>query len=481
MNGITFKGGHSVNEFNVTSSSAVTVNMPTIMSQVGYVALGIESDDGSIFSASTIEEPYISTDYRVVINLEKPLWNDKFSYSTINNNEYKVTTTNETVVMDSGFLTFNNNKSTTIADYSMLQTFKTFSLYEANPTYVNFRILFNSGMTAGALIDFGLGIVATTALPTDGIYFRVSGTTMNAVINKNGLETTVIDIFTPTVNVVHDYLIAVNDSEVEFWVDDILRSRIIPPSYTGGTTLSNAMPLFIRHQIRSATANPTQIKVASINVLLGDLKQNKNWQTTLIGFGQNSISFPDNTPTIVTGTTSANLINNEAPTRVVLNNTTSGYAGKIGGNFQFSAITSSETDLILFSYLNPFGSTSSPAKSFIINSVSINSYLTGGTIITTNSVLQWAVGIGDTAESLLEVNSVTAGTRASSRLGLGMQSFAVGATTGAVATNPIFVNLTTPLMVEQGTYLHVMVKMPVHTAVDGIYIRCNVGINGYFE
>jgi hypothetical protein len=73
-----------------------------------------------------------------------------------------------------------------------------------------------------------------------------------------------------------------------------------------------------------------------------------------------------------------------------------------------------------------------------------------------------------------------AATRARSVVPLGVQSLPVGAAVGAVA-NRIDVNLDAPLVVESGTYLHIILKMPVGTATGSQIIRGTVAFNGYFE
>jgi hypothetical protein len=45
---------------------------------------------------------------------------------------------------------------------------------------------------------------------------------------------------------------------------------------------------------------------------------------------------------------------------------------------------------------------------------------------------------------------------------LGIQTFPVGATVGAAAT-PIDVRFTTPLLAEAGTFVHIILQMPIAT------------------
>ena len=115
-----------------------------------------------------------------------------------------------------------------------------------------------------------------------------------------------------------------------------------------------------------------------------------------------------------------------------------------------------------------------------IDDYKVDTYNTGAAVATTGTVLEWGVGVGATAVSLATADSATAGTRATRRIPLGVQSFAVGAAIGAVA-NTIDVNLDAPLYVEAGTYVHIILQMPIGASTASQIIRGTVFINGYFE
>lgn len=119
-------------------------------------------------------------------------------------------------------------------------------------------------------------------------------------------------------------------------------------------------------------------------------------------------------------------------------------------------------------------------KNLVIRGVRIDTMNLGAAVATTATVLQWGLGVGSTAVSLATADSATAGTRAPRRLTLGVQSFAIGAAIGSVAA-PVDVNLDAPLYVSAGTFVHVILKMPVGTATASQIIRGTVLINGFWE
>jgi len=498
---IVIKGGNNVNEVNVTSNSGWTVNTPTVLSQTGYVVMAGEVDDGSVLGYKTIRPFYVTQDYRLNKNLEKFVWQDVFNHSVLNNAKYNATTTNQTIVLSGGSLHLNANNAGTSGDYSILKTFKYFSLYQNAPVYVNFKTAFDNTFQTNNVIEYGLGLVTGTATPTDGIFFRASAGTLNGVVSYSGIETTVVNMYTPIVGNNDDYLIAIKDNNVEFWVNDILVGSITPTATTviftsttvqlttAGycTSVSNSLPLFVRNKNTDSVASPIKVSISSLNVLIGDIKLNKDWRTTFVTNGQSSISKPDGQPALVSGTTSANIFNNTAPiTLTTLDNTVAGYA-TLGGDFSIPATAATESEYAIFTYLNPAGSASIPAKTLVINNVYINTYTSGATVSATGTTLQWTIGVGGTDVSLTVVDSDTNGTRAARRLGLGVQYIAASGVTGTSA-RPMIMFDSSPsnmsnnqLIVEAGTYLHIILKTPVCSPTASLLYRGNVMINGYWE
>ena len=483
MSTINIKGGHSINEANAASFesfSGLSVNVPTDIHHSGYAIACAEVDAGDIFSASTIRPFFVTQDFRLSRNLERPLWQENFPSTVINNTKYKVVTSTQTVTSSDGFLNLNAGDDVSNGTYCNFQTFKTFSLYENFVTYVNIKAKFSRPLTTNCVTEFGLGLASTNAAPTDAILWRVSGGTLNAVVNKGGFETISTNIHIPLSGVCYDYLLGISDDFVEFWVDDIIVARVVPPVATGSTSLSNALPFIMRNYNTGVVPSAIQFQIGQIDVLSGDYKANKDWATTMSTRGQNSIAFTDGQAAIVTGTTSANIVNNSATTISVLNNISAGYT-TIGGEFATIASAGTETDLIVFGYLNPEETSTRAGKNFIIQNVYINLFTSKATMGANPTLFQWSLGVGGTSASLLEVDSVTGGTRAPRRIGLGCQSIAATAAAGSLANRPISFESPVPLLVEPGTYMHVILKMPLGDATASLVYRGNVTINGYFE
>jgi hypothetical protein len=79
------------------------------------------------------------------------------------------------------------------------------------------------------------------------------------------------------------------------------------------------------------------------------------------------------------------------------------------------------------------------------------------------------------------LDSVTGGTKTTRRLGLGVQNIPTISSVGTMARPMINNELITPLMVESGTYLHIILKIPIGVETPLLVYRGNVSINGYWE
>lgn len=485
---IIIKGGNSIKEANTIASigefSGLTVNSSTaITHDFGYSVMAGEVDAGDVIGERTVRNLYVTQDFRLNRNLESPMWDDVFCSSVLNNAKYFASANTQTITVGGGFLNLNAGNSVAAGTAAMVRTYRTFSYKLSSPTYVNIKAKFSETLQNRSITEFGMGLAVGALAPTDGAFFRASGGTLNAVVIKNGFETFDLNVHTPLSGVVYDYLLAITDTDVEFWVDDVIVSRITPVAVTGGTSLPNALPLFARNYNSGGTVpSAIQFNISRWDVLFGDLKMNKNWRTKMVTNGQSSISTPDGQPSVITGTTSANLVNSSATTVVIATNTTAGYA-TMGGDFAMVASAGTEDDYAIFAYLNPAGSATIAAKTFVIQNVYISTWNSGATIGATGNILQWSLGIGGTSASLAEVDSLDLGTRASRRIALGCQSFSASTTEGTMGTPTIVFEpgLATPLMVEAGTYCHVILKIPVGTATSNLLYRGMVTINGYYD
>lgn len=330
----------------------------------------------------------------------------------------------------------------------------------------------------------GLGLASGVTAPTDGVFFRINASGVpQGVANFGGSETVVTlqdtpgHTWAPAANTMYHWLIVAHNDVTEFWVDDVLMGVVNTPATVGSPCASMSLPLLMRLYNSGTVTTAQRLEVGSCSVTLGDQNAIRLWPTTMGVMGLSSINAPDGQ----TAGQTANYANSAAPASATLSNTAAGYGPTLlGGQWQFAAPAGAETDYVLFAYLNPAGTNAIPGKNLIIRGVRIETYNMGAAVATTPTLLQWGLAAGQTAITMATADSATAGTRAGRRVALGVQSLPVGAAVGAAAT-PVDVNLDAPIVVEPGTYLHVLVKVPVGTATASQIIRGTCFINGYFE
>jgi hypothetical protein len=471
----------TTNEAEVASDGALYVRNIATKTIAGFGTMLGEVDPGTVTGSRLLREPDVSFDFRQRVGMDTVLWQDVFQYTTINASAYSVTTSTMTITQASGLLNLNAGAATATGNHVNLRTWRTFPIISSAPLYCYFSAIGINQTASNAQADIGLGFAATTATPTDGVFFRwkLDGTLVG-VLNNNGVETETTEITQVADNERGEYLIVMNDENVEFWIDGVLRKTLTAvTTYTGhGVVQSTALPFHAR-LFNSGTASAgKRLGLGEVGVSLGDMASNRLWATQMAGMEQGSYQIPAG----AAAAQSALWTNSAAPSATTLANNGAGAntSTALGGLFSFAAPAGAETDFVMFVYTVPAGSVTQPAKNLMVRGLRIETMNSGATVATTPTTLWWALGVGATAADLATADSLTAAGRATRRIPLGMQSFAVGAVVGAIAS-PIDVNLDAPVMVPPGLRLHVIVRIPVGTATGSQVIRGMCMINGYFE
>jgi hypothetical protein len=473
---VQIRSGSTSDVADVDANKALKVNTPTVLSQAGYAVIAGESHDGSTGEARLVRAVRVSTDGRLRTGIDSLYWQDTFNHTIQDTGVYQHVTSTATLAMTGGFLVFNSGNSVASGAVARVQTFRTFPLNAHASIDLGFRLRFALAAQANNVCEFGLGFAATTATPTDGVYFKLtSGGSLVGVVNINGTEitTSAMPAFTP--NNVDYYRIVIDQDRAEFFINGELQGVIVCPLTASAVSFARALPLLMRCYNSAATSSAQRMEVADVSVLSKDINLNRLLPTVQAGMCQNSI----NVPRGATAGFTANYANSAAPASATLSNTAAGYT-TLGGQWQFAAVAGAETDYALFGYQVPAAAANAANKNLYIRGIRIETFNMGAAVATTPHLLQWALGVGSSAVSLATADSATAGTRAPRRIPLGVQSLPVAAAIGAAAT-PIDVNFDAPVMVEAGTFAHIILKMPVATATGSQIIRGTATINGYWE
>ena len=484
--GVQIKGGNSsAGLANVSSTYELSVVTPQTEADAGFVQLSTETDSGAVLGTRTVIPLEASDDYRLRVGLDQTLYNQSFEGTVVATHMFTQSLSTMTTNQASNYFVLNSGNATASGNYAIFITRRAVPLFGTYPTYSDIWMREAGENATNAISEWGLGYAATTAAPTDGVFFRRNAAgVLKAVVNFGGTETeeTIDTTNVPARSGVgvfdatecNHFLIVIHNDIANFWINDILVSSIGCPDAQPSPTASAALPLFARVYNSGIASQARRVEIGFLNVSLGDQHNNKPWSHAMCGLGQGAYQTQLGTATAQT----ANWANSAAPASATLSNTTAGYS-TLGGQYQFAASATNETDWALFGYLNPAGTNALPGKTLYITSIRVSKMLVTGAATVNATMFFWAVGVGSTAVSLATTD--TASAVSPKRIPLGIQNHAAAAAIGT-SSDGFDVQFTdAPLVVQPGTYLHIILKQLNGAATASLVWRGQVMINGYFE
>lgn len=459
-------GSSTTNVANVTNHN-LNVTLPTEAAQSGFARIVSENDPGTVTGDPYLLSPETEDDYRLRVAVDTILDSETFCNANQNSGKLFYNATTMTMALSSGFLTTNATSITTTTTGAVTRTWKMFPLFgQQTPTYVESSAAFSAALATNTTIDWGLFHpgAANPFAPTDGVYFRATSAGVFGVANYNGAEvTTSVFSFTPTINRVYQFLIALNEREVEFWIDDVLYGTIETQVGQGQPMMSQNAPFAIRHAIVGGAAGSVlQFKVSDYSVFLGSVQypRSQGQQASEMGWGMQIQQGATTGGQLTTYATGA------APATVTLTASTAPATNTPGGLFALPiAVTAGESDYPLFAYQVPAGTAAIPGKTMVVTGIRINEMfvtiaaLTGGPM-----VFCFAAGFGSTASSLATGESSSFGantTKAARKIPIGSIGFGAAAAAGTIGTSngDLYLDLTaSPICVDPGHYLHIIMR-----------------------
>ena len=489
-------GSNTGNKVNVDANYNLNVVTPQTEEQAGFTQMSSEVDGGDVLGTRTVRAVEVSHDYRVRVGSDQPLYNLSFEGINIPQAHLQQNTASMNIGQANGFLVINNSAVSASGANANIKTYRTFPLLGSYPTYVDMWLREGNDTATNAVSEWGLGYVSGTTDPQDGIFFRrLAGGQLQAVMNFSGSENasniTVtnlssrdgVGMYSPSET--NHYLISNHNDDVEFWINDILVSRIATPSNQGGPTSTSTLPLFARVYNQAAASDGRRIEIGFIQVAGGDVVTNKPWSHQMAGAGASSYQ---NQPGQASGPTVLRTANvNGWPASATPKTTTAWAANtgpadpSLGGRWLSPAMSTltTETDYPLFSYLNPSGSANNAGKTLYVTSARIGETSVVANAAVNAMTLFYCVAGGSTAASFATSDTVnTVGPRI---VPAGSQTFSPLATTGTMNSG-FDVNLTqAPLVVPPGTYFHVVCRPVGTVATNTLVVQGSVTITGYFE
>lgn len=474
---IIIKGGASGDLVSVDTNKNLNVNLPLSAETAGFASMLAENDSGEVTGTRYVNAVEVSADFRVRTGIDQTVFNELFPGSAVNTGLWSTPVTTQTLTIGGGFANLNAASSIAINAVSRLTTYRSFPCYKSYTTYVEMECQFTSLPIAGNVCEWGLLISTGTAVPTDGVFFRLnSAGEFRAVINYNGVETVSTPINFSTlvgINTSRGFLIYVISNKALFWVDNKLVATIEAPATQGTTTASMNLPLSFRNYNSTAVSTAQIMKVSMVNVTMADQNTNKLWSHILCGAGGHSSQGQTGG---VLGTTSLYTNSLAAGTGAAMTNTTAALGSGLGGQFSVLPTLAVGTDGIISSFQVPLGTASLPGKSLYITRVTISSAVT--TILAGGPVLYaYSLAYGHNAVSLATTESATS--KAPRRLPLGMQTLPATAAVGTIGTL-VDVDFNSPIVVYPGEFVQLVGKNLGVVTTTGV-VTFLVSIGGYWE
>jgi hypothetical protein len=400
------------------------------------------------------------------VALNTMLLTESFEGSVLPSSRWNpVTLTMSSSVSPSTGHLLNSGSITTINTGYMHKTLRSFAKMQRAPLHFKARARIAHVANAVAELGFGDATGANTANANGAYWQYTSGGAVQPVLTYNGVDITGAPVSGLSAANFYTWDVLLDDDEAMFMVQDtatglILAERSIKLPVTQAKLFA-ATRLFAFYRLyntASAPASAAQMIVSTLDVVMLDSMVNKPWKEQMAEAGYGAPYQP------VTQVQAINWANSAAPSTGAPTNTAAGYS-TLGGLWQIAAVAGAATDLILFGFQVP-----SP-YSFILDAIDIETWNTGAATATTPTLLLWGLGIDQSAVSL-------AG--AIARVGLGAQSFPIGAAIGAKAER-ISQSFDTPLVTGAGRFLTVILRMPVGTATASEVFQGLVNLRGRFE
>lgn len=353
--------------------------------QVGAVRMMSENDDGTASGTPYLISPEADNDYRLRIAQEALFDCETFNYTAQNTSKHFSRATTFTAAWSAGGLNTNSLNGVAVGSGFHFGTYAEFPILGATILYCEIEGAFSTDPVANTTIDFGLMRMATTVpyAPSDGIYFRLLGSTMYGILNSAGSETpTTLTGFTYNAGQKYQFIIAMHERAVEFWIDDVLYATVNTPLNQGQPCMSSSLPFGLRHAIvGGGSSTATSFILNDYTVSLGGTNIT-NVASTLgnrvygsyqglsggtMGLLANYANGANPTPSVpATATAAANFVG-------------------LGGQFWETANYAANLDVIICSYQVPAGTVNVQGRRLVIRGVGLTSYvaatLTGGPCI----------------------------------------------------------------------------------------------------
>jgi len=475
---------------DVDADRQVKVTTNSDPAKAGVAVLYLENDDGELTNTKYRKSGEVSPDYRLRVGVDSVLFHDVFNATTQNTANWRYIFNTLTAAQPgAGTLNFSAVQGTTSAHGAFMHTRQYFPLVNTAPLAVEAYLgQFNAAMSSSEVFLLGLGLPsAATTGPTDGCWLKITSAGVFGVISFNGTAVEdALDAALPlsalTVGSMYKLLIVVGEREVEFWFDDSLLGRIDLPAANGLPFLQGSLPLFMMKYNTGSVSNTNTMRVSRVGVSLMDVASSRNWgqQQCIMGL---SAYQGQNGGTMGTSAALANATGATTVTGGALSQTTALVTG-LGGQVGITA-TVPGVDGWATAFTNPAPTINITGRNLVITGIHISSVNIGAAVLTTPTTLQWSIAFGGTQLNSLataETGTFAASpTKAARRVGVGLQTWLVGALIGSQGQELDQDFSEAPIVVAPGELVGAVGKFIQGTATASQVIWALVTFRGYYE
>lgn len=406
------RGASSGTGAEVDSSNNLKVKLPD---DGGGIRMFSENDAGVKMALPALASPETDADYRLRVSQDYLLDEVNFNYTAQDTGKHSYSVTTMANVWTAGQMTTNSTSATATTIGTNLSTYAYFPVMGTTTLSADFEVGFSAQPTANAFIEFGIALPgATTAAPSDGVFFRLSSAGLQGVASNNGTETTTgvfpdgggTNTWTYTNSKKYQFIIYHSAISAEFWVKEngaTHRLGIINlPSGQQRMCMSSALPITIKHRNTGGAAGTAlQGLFGAYSIRIGGTNH-----STIPSTAGNRIYGSYQGAQGGTQGSLANYANSANPTAAVPTNTSAALGSGLGGQFWETATLAVNTDGIISSYQVPVGTVNVPGRRLVIRGIGLASHIqtviAGGPFIA-----QWSLAFGHTAVSLATTEAAT--------------------------------------------------------------------------
>jgi hypothetical protein len=475
---------------NVDADRQLLVRTNDDPAKAGIAVLYVENDDGELTNAKFRKSGEISPDYRLRVGVDSVLFHDVFNATTQNTGVWRYVFSTLTAAQPgAGTVNFSAVQGTTSAHGAFMHTKQYFPLVNTAPLAVEAYFgQFNAAMVSGEVFLLGLGLPsAATTVPTDGCWLKITSAGVFGVISFNGTAVeSALDAALPlsalTVGSMFKFLMVVGEREVEFWLDDKLLGHMDIPTANGLPFLQGSLPMFIMKFNTGAVSNTNTMRVSRVGVGLMDVASNRDWGVQQCTMGASAYQ-GQNGGTMGTSALLPNATGATTVTGAALSQTTALATG-LGGQAGITAAAPG-LDGWVTAFTNPAATINITGRNLVITGIHISSVNIGAAVATTPTTVQWSIAFGGTQLNSLATGEgasfSTATVKAARRVGVGLQTWLVGAAIGSQAQELDQDFSSAPIVVAPGELVGAVAKFIQGTATASQVIWTVVTFRGYYE